>query len=178
MFYDGPGDHDTSEKHERHERVRRSHPGFVQLTLSVSAGSAEACLRVVKDNHLDGYEIDQERWYNEDGRRSAFYNVPAGDLPDNTAAPFGWSAPSGVAETGPPIIPRPFREDTTRYGPVANNPQGDRMFHKDRAFWYESIMHEPLTGTPTQQWGKADKLARSFRVDNTRSGRPGPSSEC
>ena len=38
-------------------------------------------------------------------------------------------------------------------------------------------MHEPLAGTPTEQWEKADKLGRSFRVDNTRRGRPGPSSE-
>ena len=177
MFYFGPGDHDTAERYEQQERVRRSQPGFVQLTLSLSAGLVEVCLRMVKEDHLDGYEIEQERWYNDDARRSAFYGVPAGDLPPGSAAPFGWVPPSGVVEAEPPPIPRPFREDVARYGPVANNPKGDQLFRKDRAVWYESITHEPLTGTPTEQWAKADRLARSFRMDNTRSGRPGPSSD-
>ena len=43
---------------------------------------------------------------------------------------------------------------------------------RDRALWYESITGQPLTGTLTERWEKADVLARSFRVDNTRSGRP------
>ena len=71
------------------------------------------------------------------------------------------------------IMPQPRRDDVAVYGPVANNHEGVRLFRKDRARWYESVTGEPLTGSVTEQWEKADVLARSFRADNTRSGRPG-----
>ena len=71
---------------------------------------------------------------------------------------------------------QPHRADVVVYGPMENNPEGDKAFRKDRALWYQSIKGEPLTGTLAEQWEKADVLARSFRVDKTRSGRPRPSS--
>ena len=164
-FYEGPNDHDIAEQRMRQDRLCRERPGYVRLTVLAqqSPGSVKARLQVVKEDYNDSYEIDQERLYNEDARRSAFYGLPSGDLPPGSAAPFGWVPLSGVAEAEPPTIPRPFREDIARYGPVANNPKGDKLFHKDRALWYESIMHEPLTGTPTEQWEKADKLGRSLQ---------------
>ena len=132
-------------------------------------------LHVVKEDYNDGYELDQERLYNDDAARSAFYGVPAGDLPPSAAAPFGFVPPSGLPVAEPDPIPQPHRKDVGMYGPMANNPEGDRLFRRDRALWYESITGQPLTGTLTDRWEKADVLARPFRVDNTRSGRQGPS---
>ena len=148
-FYEGPNDHDIA---ERQERLRHDQSGH--------------------EDHTDGYELDQERWYNDDAQRSAFYGVPAGDLPSSAAAPFGFVPSSGLPAAEHPAMSQPRREDKDVYGPLANNPEGDRMFRKDRALWYESVKGEPLTGTLTEQWEKADVLGRSFRVDNTRSGRP------
>ena len=131
---------------------------------------------MAREDYNDGHELNQERWHNEDGRRSAFYSVPAGDLPPSAAAPFGWVPPSSLPADDPPAVPQPHRADVVVYGPMENNPEGDKAFRKDRALWYQSIKGEPLTGTLAEQWEKADVLARSFRVDKTRSGRPRPSS--
>ena len=60
--------------------MRRGQPGFVRLTLAVSSHHVKTELSVIKEDYNDGYEIDQERWYNDDARRSSFYGVPAGDL--------------------------------------------------------------------------------------------------
>ena len=183
-YYDGPSDHDRAEQRTRVERERRAQPGYVQLNLQAQSHrnftafecTVQVQLCVVNEDYNDGYELAQERWYNEDARRSHFYGVPAGDLPPSAAAPFGFELPSGVPASEP-SVPQPRRDDVVLYGPLAGNLDGDRAFRRDRAMWYESIMHQPLTGTLTEQWEKADALARSFRVDNTRSGRPGPSSQ-
>ena len=151
-FYEGPNDHDIAERRERQERLRHDQRGH--------------------EDYNDGYELDQERWYNDDAHRSAFYGVPAGDVPSSAAAPFGFVPSSGLPAAEHPAMSQPRREDKDVYGPLEGNPDGDRMFRKDRALWYESVKGEPLTGTLTEQWKKADVLGRSFRVDNTRRGRP------
>ena len=173
-FYEGPNDHDIAEQRARQERLCRDQPGFVRLTLGLQPPcSVTARLHVVREDYNDGYEVDQERWYNEDARRAAFYGVPSGDLPPSAAAPFGWVPQCCQPAAESPAIPQPHREDVAVYGPLANNPEGDKAFRKDRALWYQSIKGErALTGTLAEQWEKADVLARSFRVDNTRSGRP------
>ena len=174
MYYEGPADWECAEQRERSERERRGQPGFARLNLALRSCPClvVAQLCVVKEDYNDGYELQQERWHNEDARRSAFYGVPAGDLPSSAAAPFGFVPPSGLPVAEPDSVPQPHRDDVDLYGPLANNPDGDRLFRRDRALWYESITGQPLTGTLTEQWEKADVLARSFRADNTRSGRP------
>ena len=178
-FYDGPNDHDIAERRARQERLRREQPGYVQLALQLCSRrtfpsvewEVKARLHLVKEDYNDSYELDQERWYDDDAARSVFYGVPAGDLPLSAAAPFGFVPPSGLPVAEPDPVTQPHRDDVGIYGPLANNPDGDRLFRRDRALWYESITGEPLTGTLTERWEKADVLARSFRVDNTRSGR-------
>ena len=177
MFYDGPNDHDIAEQRERQEQLRREQPGFARLSLAVHSQGISARLKVVKEDYNDGYELQCERWHNEDGRRSVYYGQAAGDLPSGVVAPLGW-VPSSISRDKAAEPPQPRREDEAVYGPLANNPRGDKLFREDRAAWYESIMHQPLTGTLAEQNDKADALARSFRVDRTRSGRPGPSSAC
>ena len=169
-FYEGPNDHDIAHQRERQERLRHEQPGYVRVALTQQSFSLKLRLRVVREDYNDGYELDQERLYNDDARRSCFYGVPAGELPPSTAAPLGWVPPSCLP-AGENTVPRPRRDNVAVYGPLANNPEGDRAFRKDRAMWYESITGQRLTGTLTEQWEEADVLARSFRVDHTRSGR-------
>ena len=184
-FYEGPNDHNIAERHERRERLRREQPGYVQLTLQPRSRrtftavkwTVKVQLQVIQEDYNDGYELDQDRWVNEDGRRSHFYGVPAGDLPSSAAAPFGCVPTIGLPAGKPATVPQPHRDNVAVYGPLANNPDGDRAFRTDRALWYESVTHQRLTGTVTEQWQKVDAVARSFRVDNTRSGRR-PSETC
>ena len=131
-------------------------------------------LQLIQEDHNDGYELDQDQWLDEHGRRSYFYGRPVGDLPPSAAAPFGFVPAIGLPAAKPVPVPQPHRDNVAVYGPLANNPDGDRAFRKDRAVWYESVTHQRLTGTVTEQWEKVDAVARSFRVDNTRSGRPDP----
>ena len=119
-FYEGPNDHDIAEQRARQEQMRRGQPGFVRLTLAVSSHRVKTELSVIKEDYNDGYEIDQERWYNDDARRSSFYGVPAGDLSQSAAAPIGWVPPSGLPVAEQAATPQPFRDNVAVYGPVAN----------------------------------------------------------
>ena len=57
-------------------------------------------------------------------------------------------------------IPPPHREEE-RYGPLAQNPEGDEAFRKDRCVWYEHITGESLEGLSlTEQWQWVDVLVR------------------
>jgi hypothetical protein len=59
----------------------------------------------------------------------------------------------------------PPRRDDERYGPLAQNAQGDENFRKDRAVWYEGLTGESLDGLSlTEQWERADVLARRWRA--------------
>ena len=78
MFYDGPNDHNIAEQRERQEWQRREQPGFVHLSLIVESGGVSTQLQVAKEDYNDGYELQCERWHNEDGRRSAYYLWSAG----------------------------------------------------------------------------------------------------
>ena len=60
-------------------------------------------------------------------------------------------------------IPPPQRRDA-HYGPVANNPEGDDEFRRDRAVWYEHVTGETLERLRlTEQWDRVDVIARRFR---------------
>ena len=63
-----------------------------------------------------------------------------------------------------------------RYGPLANNPEGDDRFRKDRAVWYEHVTGESLEGLSlTEQWQRVDVLARGWRAySDGRSAKHGP----
>ena len=66
-------------------------------------------------------------------------------------------------------IPPPRRDDTDgsyqRYGPLAQNPEGDDAFRKDRCVWNEHVTGESLEGVSlTKQWELTDVLARAWRV--------------
>ena len=129
-------------------------------------------LQVHNDDRSDAYEWDAERALDNDGRRSGFYGTPAGDLPAHAEAPRDWTPQEQLRmeraqERGPP----PWRDDP-RYGPRANNPEGDARFRDDRAEWYQAIMGEPLPNDLKQQWRLCHAVARRYRVDHTRSGRP------
>ena len=67
-------------------------------------------------------------------------------------------------------IPPPRRDDQ-RYGPLAQNPEGDEKFRKDRKVWYEHVTGESLEGASlTEQWQRVDVLARGWRAYS--DGRP------
>jgi hypothetical protein len=77
-----------------------------------------------------------------------------------------------MARAGAP----PPRRDDPRYGPLANNAEGDAAFRKDRSVWYEHVTGQSLEGMSlTEQWQHVDTLARrSWRAYS--DGRPGKSS--
>ena len=113
------------------------------------------------------------------GRASVFYGRPAGELPPHYAAPCGWEVPNRIeewrqaraaAEQRRPLSPPPRRDDAV-YGPVAQNPAGDRAFHDARTAWYQRSTGTPLTGSHSMQHDLCHELARPFRADHTRSGR-------
>jgi hypothetical protein len=172
------------ERHARHERECRQQRRFVAASVRAVAGVVAVELQVAGEDYLNGYECACERWHDEDGRRSSFYVTPAGELPPRAAAPPpGYLGPRYL---GPPhgmreqvteraASPPPHREDKC-YGPLASNPNGDEKFRKDRAAWYERTTGQKLSGSLAEQNEKCDVLARGFRADSTRSGRPGPSS--
>ena len=72
-------------------------------------------------------------------------------------------------------IPPPRREDG-RYGPLAENSEGDEAFRADRAVWYEHVTGESLDGlTLAEQWERVDVIARRFRTySDGRPARPPP----
>ena len=176
MYYDGPADHERMERAARLERECRR--GFVTVSVRAVSEFVAVELQIAGEDYANGYELDCERWLEEDGRRSSFYGKPASQLPATVAAP-----PPGFLS--PPHVPReqvsecmasppPYREEA-RYGPLANNSMGDQKFRKDRAAWYERTTGQKLTGSLARQNELCDTVARGFRADNTRSGRPGPS---
>ena len=70
------------------------------------------------------------------------------------------------AERLPPL-PRedPPRRDDERYGPLAQNPDGDDAFRDDRREWFERETGESLEGASvTEQWQRVDTYARRFRA--------------
>ena len=61
--------------------------------------------------------------------------------------------------------PPPLRDDPA-YGPRASNPQGDASFRADRMAWFERVTGDSLEGVDlSQQWQRADRVARAFRAD-------------
>ena len=49
-----------------------------------------------------------------------------------------------------------------RYGPLANNVEGDEAFRKDRAVWYEHVTGESLDGLSLmEQWERVDRRDRA-----------------
>ena len=61
--------------------------------------------------------------------------------------------------------PPPLRDDPA-YGPRACNPKGDESFRADRMAWFERVTGESMEGCDlTQQWQRADRVARAFRAD-------------
>ena len=165
------------EQQERLECERRQQRGSVAVSVHAVAGAVAVELQVAGEDYLNGYELDCERWLEEDGRRSSFYGVPAGELPAGAAVPPpGYLAPLLAKHEAPEraVSPPPHREEA-RYGPLAKNPAGDDKFRKDRAAWYERTTGQKLTGSLAEQNERCDAVARGFRADSTRSGRPGPS---
>ena len=75
-------------------------------------------------------------------------------------------------------IPPPRREDE-RYGPLAQNPDGDEAFRMDRRAWYEHVTGESFEGVSlTEQWRRVDVLSRAWRTySDGRSARQ-PVAEC
>ena len=66
-------------------------------------------------------------------------------------------------------IPPPLRDDPEgtyqRYGPLAQNPEGDDRFRKDRRAWYEHATGESLEDVSlSEQWRRAHSLARGWRT--------------
>ena len=61
-------------------------------------------------------------------------------------------------------IPPPCRDDE-RYGPLAQNSEGDEAFRKDRRAWYAHVTGESFKGVSlTEQWQRVDVLARGWRA--------------
>ena len=67
-----------------------------------------------------------------------FYGVPSGDLPLSAAAPFGFVPPSGLPVAEPDPVTQPHRDDVGIYGPLANNPDGDRLFRGYGGLLYQN----------------------------------------
>ena len=162
--YVGAGDHDRLERRERCDRLVR------ELIDKGQYGPIR--LGAPSD---DTIEQAEESVYDHEGRRSLVYGVPAGDLPASAGVPHGfeWTPKERdrrdrAQHRGPP----PLR-DNACYGPRANNPEGWRRFRKDRAEWYEAITDQPLPDDEKHAWQLCDAIARRYRVDATRSGRPG-----
>ena len=66
-----------------------------------------------------------------------------------------------MAHTG---IPPPRREEE-RYGPLAQNPDGNERFRKDRSVWYEHATGESLAGASlAEQRERVDVPARAWRA--------------
>eukprot|EP00966_Prymnesium_polylepis_P070301 1634197-Prymnesium_polylepis.1 len=56
--------------------------------------------------------------------------------------------------------------DDPAYGPRACNPQEDESFRAGRMAWFERVTGESMEGCDlTQQWQRADRVARAFRAD-------------
>ena len=58
-----------------------------------------------------------------------------------------------------------MRRDDDRYGSLAQNPEGDEAFRKDRRAWYEHVTGESFEGVSlSEQWERVDVLARGWRA--------------
>ena len=168
MYYNAPWD---VEAREVMERRRRHQPGFVQLALSAQFAHVSVKLCVVKPAERyddDAADVEAEQALEEHGRRAAIYG--SADVPLGAVEPVHWLDHVRRPPIAEPPQPPPHRDD---YGPLANNPRGDRAFRRERAKWFQERTGKPLAGSLAEQNEVFDALARSYRVDNTRSGRPG-----
>lgn len=146
--YLGAADHERLERHEAYDGIVRS------LLAKAKCGPirlrAESC-------SSDGYELDQEIQLEEHGRVCAEREERA--------------QRERMERMTRANIPPPRREEE-RYGPRANNRQGDEEFRKDRCVWYENVTGESLESVSlTKQWERVDVLARAWRAYS--DGRPG-----
>ena len=69
-------------------------------------------------------------------------------------------------------IPPPRCADE-RYGPLAQNFEGDEKFRQDRCVWFQHVTGESLEGLSlAEQWQRVDVLARGWRAySDGRTGR-------
>ena len=136
-------------------------------------------------------DLDRERAIEEQGRVSAIHGKPWHQVPPGASFPVHWL---DSTQHGGPVhrpweiaereqrkreeqderermermaragIPPPCRDDE-RYGPLAQNPEGDEAFRKDRRVWYEHVTGESFEGVSlTEQWQRVDVLARAWRA--------------
>ena len=138
---------------------------------------------------VDPHELEPDRVLAEQGRISRIHGRPWHEVPPGSTVPAHWL---DSTDEGGPVdrpweraeraerereerelhdrlermaranIPPPRREDE-RYGPLANNPQGDEAFRQDRAVWYVHVTGESIEELSlTEQWQRVDVIARRF----------------
>ena len=184
----GAADHERLERQNEYERVMhellaKARHGPIRLHRDPSGREAT--------DESDRHELDHEREIEEQGRVSAIHGKPWHQVPPGATMPVHWldstqdggpvSRPWEVAERerrereereerermermARAGIPPPRRDDA-RYGPLAQNPNGDEAFRKDRRAWYEHVTGESFEGVClTEQWERVDVLARGWRA--------------
>ena len=194
--YLGASDHERLEREEEYERVMREllakgRHGPIRLGLNPPPRDAT--------DESDRYELEQERVLEEQGRISSIHGKPWHQVPPGSTFPVHWldsTHHGGPVERPWELAERerrrreeqeerdrlermkrrdipPPRRNEERYGPLANNPDGDERFRKDRAVWYEHATGESLQGLSlAEQWQRTHEFARRFREYN--DGRPQP----
>ena len=139
----------------------------------------------LRPDRSDAFELERERELEEQGRISAVHGVPWHEVPAGSTEPAHWldhidrpweriererarqeerenhERVERMARAGIP----PPRRDHDRYGSLAQNPEGDEAFRKDRRAWYEHVTGESFEGVSlSEQWERVDRLARGWRA--------------
>ena len=172
MFYDKPGDSGDECTPQPHTGPR------VRVTLRVRYGrSVEVKLRLPKIDYENDYEQMCEHELARQERIASITGRPWHEAREGAVLPWHWTDDLGrdssvwrfetvtrverVQKREPP----PLRDDPA-YGPRACNPNGDESFRADRMAWFERVTGESMEGCDlTQQWQRADRVARAFRAD-------------
>ena len=167
--YLGAADHERLEEQEQAERLQQE----------------RSEISLAQPDHSDAFELDHERELEEHGRISTVHGRPWHEVPAGSTVPIHWldhvdrpwecierervqreerehrERQERMARAGIP----PPRRDNERYGPLAQNPEGDEAFRKDRRVWYEHVTGESLQGVSlSEQWQRVDVLARGWRA--------------
>ena len=173
MFYDRPGDSGDECTSQPHEGPR------VCVQLRVRYGrSVEVKLRLPKIDYENDYEQMCERELERQERIALITGRPWHEAREGAVLPWHWTEDLGrdnsvwrfetvtrVERVQQRREPPPLRDDPA-YGPRASNPQGDASFRADRMAWFERVTGESLEGVDfSQQWQRADRVARAFRAD-------------
>ena len=194
--YLGASDHERLEREEEYERLMREllargRHGPIRLGRNPPPRDAT--------DESDHYEMERECVLEEQGRISSIHGKPWHQVPPGSTFPVHYL---DSTHHGGPVerpwelaecerrrreereecdrlermtrcdIPPPRRNEE-RYGPLANNPDGDERFRKDRAVWYEHATGESLQGLSlAAQWQRTHDFARRFREYH--DGRPQP----